>query len=251
VTPPPPGDCESAQTASNTAASNYAIDASTETCNAYKLALQNQITVCGDATGSIQAIIDGLGDCNAVDTNTNEPNSGCNGNNMRDALGQIVQCNYDSTESLAINNVYIEARMSSDEDGDGVHDHFLNILHITDGTATLDVDNNFVSFEDRTYVYSLSIYSLGTIGLETGVYKILFDVGNQAPFLSLVGSNYSRNDCTSNVFDCGDNNSILNGVVTISGSPGNYEFCFDSLLDFDDNCFKGNYTGDFTPIIIN
>ena len=32
-------------------------------CNAYKTALQNQITVCGDANGSIQVIFDGL-NCN-------------------------------------------------------------------------------------------------------------------------------------------------------------------------------------------
>ena len=32
-------------------------------CNAYKLALQQQNTACGDPSGTIQIIIDGLGDC--------------------------------------------------------------------------------------------------------------------------------------------------------------------------------------------
>ncbi len=35
----------------------------TQVCNAYKLALQNKITACGDDDGSIQTIIDELGDC--------------------------------------------------------------------------------------------------------------------------------------------------------------------------------------------
>lgn len=32
-------------------------------CNAYVAALQNQIVACGDTNGSLQSIIDGLGDC--------------------------------------------------------------------------------------------------------------------------------------------------------------------------------------------
>lgn len=35
-------------------------------CTAYKLALQNQIQACGDADGSLQAIIDHLGDCTDI-----------------------------------------------------------------------------------------------------------------------------------------------------------------------------------------
>tara|TARA_R100001369_G_scaffold14013_5_gene28517 strand:+ start:13681 stop:14568 length:888 start_codon:yes stop_codon:yes gene_type:complete len=34
-------------------------------CNSYKVALQNQIEVCGDADGLLQIIITGLGDCTA------------------------------------------------------------------------------------------------------------------------------------------------------------------------------------------
>jgi hypothetical protein len=42
----------------NATASNH-----TELCNAYKAALQNQINVCGDTSGALQAIITDLGDC--------------------------------------------------------------------------------------------------------------------------------------------------------------------------------------------
>lgn len=53
-------------------ASNFASSAETaynndttnaDLCDAYRAALQNQINVCGDSTGEIQTIIDGLGDC--------------------------------------------------------------------------------------------------------------------------------------------------------------------------------------------
>ena len=61
-----PNDCEIATTASNDAEAAYNNDnTNTDLCNAYKVALENQITACGDADGSIQTIIDGLGDCTA------------------------------------------------------------------------------------------------------------------------------------------------------------------------------------------
>ncbi len=39
-----------------------------ELCNAYKSALQDQITACGDVDGSLQGIIDVLGDCTSNST---------------------------------------------------------------------------------------------------------------------------------------------------------------------------------------
>lgn len=42
-----------------------------DNCYAYRLALQAQIQSCGDDDGTIQAIIDGLGDCEYVNNNTN------------------------------------------------------------------------------------------------------------------------------------------------------------------------------------
>ena len=43
-------------------------NSSADLCNAYKTALQNQITVCGDPNGSIQNIIDSLGNCTSATT---------------------------------------------------------------------------------------------------------------------------------------------------------------------------------------
>ena len=57
-------DCETATTSANNAETAYNNDNTNEDlCNAYKTALQNQITACGDTDGSIQTMIDGLGDC--------------------------------------------------------------------------------------------------------------------------------------------------------------------------------------------
>lgn len=46
----------------NAAAEDY-----TATCNDYKTALEQQITICGDADGSIQTLINNLGDCTDPD----------------------------------------------------------------------------------------------------------------------------------------------------------------------------------------
>jgi hypothetical protein len=49
---------------------NASVNNKTELCNAYKVALQNQISACGDTTGVLQAIINDLGDCTLPPTPT-------------------------------------------------------------------------------------------------------------------------------------------------------------------------------------
>lgn len=61
-----PDSCEGATIAVSVAANNYnnaTEELFTQYCNGYIAALENQIEICGDADGSIQATIDGLGDC--------------------------------------------------------------------------------------------------------------------------------------------------------------------------------------------
>ncbi|WP_323789732.1 hypothetical protein [Psychroserpens sp.] len=56
--------CDDATAASAQAATAYNADTSNLTlCSAYKAALQTQIAICGDTDGSLQIIIDELGDC--------------------------------------------------------------------------------------------------------------------------------------------------------------------------------------------
>lgn len=64
-------------------------------CNSYKAALQNKIIQCGDPTGSIQTIVDGLGNC-TIDTDTPEPCAIAT-ENANDA-----QTNYDSVPNTDV-----------------------------------------------------------------------------------------------------------------------------------------------------
>ena len=62
----PIDDCDAATEALNLAQlafDNADDDNYTQACNAYQAALQTFIDVCGDPDGSVQAILDGLGDC--------------------------------------------------------------------------------------------------------------------------------------------------------------------------------------------
>ncbi len=62
-------DCE-AEAATNAAAAAYNADTENEDlCVAYREALEAQITECGDTDGSLQALIDDLGDCASVSSN--------------------------------------------------------------------------------------------------------------------------------------------------------------------------------------
>ena len=61
-----PESCESATAAAEVAQFNLSQatdDNYTQFCNVYKSTLENQIEICGDANGSIQDLINGLGDC--------------------------------------------------------------------------------------------------------------------------------------------------------------------------------------------
>lgn len=64
-------NCDDASNTVTTAETAYNSDTSNTTyCNDYKVALQNKINACGDTNGSIQAIIDDLGDCATINTST-------------------------------------------------------------------------------------------------------------------------------------------------------------------------------------
>lgn len=60
-------ECEAATIVASQAETAYNNDNTNEDlCNTYKNAMQNKITTCGDADGSIQDIIDELGDCSIM-----------------------------------------------------------------------------------------------------------------------------------------------------------------------------------------
>ncbi|WP_290696246.1 lipocalin family protein [Lacinutrix sp.] len=66
-------------------------------CNAYKSALQNQINSCGDNNGSIQALINGLGDCS-----NSTPDEGIVGTWLLTAWNgeEAIDLNNDGTENI-------------------------------------------------------------------------------------------------------------------------------------------------------
>lgn len=75
-----PTTCEEAATNTSNAALNFANAATSdsnyhELCSAYKNALQNQLTICGDQTGTFQSLIDALGDCEGDDGTGGNTNS--------------------------------------------------------------------------------------------------------------------------------------------------------------------------------
>ncbi len=61
-------NCSDLQFAAETAEENYNSNNTEETCNSYKDALNAQISSCGDESGALQSILDGLGDCSETTT---------------------------------------------------------------------------------------------------------------------------------------------------------------------------------------
>ncbi|SEB38169.1 hypothetical protein SAMN04489761_0313 [Tenacibaculum sp. MAR_2009_124] len=59
-------NCMSIASETATAAENYRNDQNEETCNAYKELLNQQISSCGDESGSLKSLLDELGDCSGA-----------------------------------------------------------------------------------------------------------------------------------------------------------------------------------------
>ncbi|AUC76766.1 hypothetical protein [Olleya sp. Bg11-27] len=113
-------------------------------CNAYKTALQNQITVCGDANGALQSIIDGLGDCASQNSVLLKKTIWTYG----DGSTLIVDFNYDGN------------RLTSMVDSDGETDTFTyenNLLtridsEIYDSSGNLDPDYTLLEYDSQNRV---------------------------------------------------------------------------------------------------
>ncbi|WP_033960592.1 hypothetical protein [Psychroserpens jangbogonensis] len=120
--------CEAATAATTAAETVYNADTSnTDLCNAYKAALQNKITVCGDTNGSMQAIIDGLGDCTPTNT------SGTLSVTAGTLNIQFI------TNSVALNSGLVIVNGSNTEQGANYHVYF----EVSEGTTGVDVMQNF------------------------------------------------------------------------------------------------------------
>lgn len=99
---PDPNETACITAAQNTASAasdftNATADNFSELCNAYRTALQSQIVNCGDDSGTLQQVIDGLGNC----TDDNEP-TGIEGTWKLTAWNgtEPIDLNNDGTESI-------------------------------------------------------------------------------------------------------------------------------------------------------
>ncbi|MEY8847769.1 hypothetical protein AB9K26_03085 [Psychroserpens sp. XS_ASV72] len=125
-----PDDCATAVQASNaaeTAFNNASADTYTQLCNAYKIALENQIAACGD-DGQIQSIINGLGDC------TQASASGTLSVSAGTLNIQFI------TNSAVLNGGMVVVSGSNTEQGADYHIYF----EVPEGTTGVDVMQNFV-----------------------------------------------------------------------------------------------------------
>ncbi len=86
-----------------------------ELCNAYRIALQNQKEFCGDGSGNIQTLLDGLGDC----TGTTLPPDDCTSAQAASSSAATVYLNSPSTERCNAYKSTLENQIivCGDEDG--------------------------------------------------------------------------------------------------------------------------------------
>ncbi|MBT8259403.1 MAG: hypothetical protein KJO49_13070 [Bacteroidia bacterium] len=235
----PVNDCEDATSTVDIAllafqssnADNYEVR-----CNGLKQAYLLQIDACGDPDGSIQQSINALGDCTQEQMGFN-----CNGLELSEVAGQGFTCDYNMYDQLSLANVYLEEDYATDEDNDGTDDHFLNRIYITDGTAELDANNVFQTFSVQpTYILEITLFSIGTSGLIADDYKPFINVDpSTESYLSLSVSTFSTEPCEINLFGCDNDSALTSGIVSVTGAPGNFEVCFDLVLDSSGNCIKG------------
>lgn len=117
------------------------------TCILYREALQNKITECGDADGSIQGIIDGLGDCS---DDTNEPT---------DIVGTWLMTAWMGEEPIDLNNDGVESLNFLDE-MDCYNNETLvfnaNNTVVATSNAYADFEFSIVAGTTNTYEYTIT-----------------------------------------------------------------------------------------------
>lgn len=143
-------NCEQAMWNSATAAQNFtsATDANyTQLCNAFKNALQVQLDVCGDEDGSIQATINGLGNC--ID-DTEEPTS---------LVGTWLMTAWIGEESIDLNNDGVESLNFLDE-MDCYNNETLvfnaNNTVVAASNAYADIEFSIVTGTTNSYEYTIT-----------------------------------------------------------------------------------------------
>lgn len=147
-----------AQTATDEAEAAFnEADTNEDLCNAYKTALENQIAECGDNDGSLQAIIDDLGDCSF--SNMGEPGSlvVTVGTLLVDFINQNISLQdgiivVDATSATGNYTIYFEVV----EGATGINT-FQNFVISFNGTEFFPSTQGVDDFESETTVSSQGI----------------------------------------------------------------------------------------------
>ncbi len=120
--------CETATALADEAEAAYNENTTdTDLCNAYKAALQNKIAACGDSDGSIQSIIDGLGNC-----------AFASGSGILSVTTGTLNISFISN-SATLNSGVVIVSGSNTEQGADYHIYF----EVPEGTTGVDVMQNF------------------------------------------------------------------------------------------------------------
>lgn len=160
----------------NTAAEDY-----TATCNDYKTALQQEITVCGDPDGSIQSTIDGLGDCTDPDVNEVNGQISVTAGTLDIVFDEIVILKVGSTlqvsgETSNANNYSIYFEVEENTEGEDVLQNFeLTLISsyfpvVSSFTNTVDV--NTTSTLTGTFSGDVENNDGGQLSLTNGTFDL-------------------------------------------------------------------------------
>ena len=143
--------CEIATSAAATAQQVYnqaTEEEFTEACNAYAFVLQQKINECGDEDGSIQDIIDGLGDCTQTSENGQISVTAGTLPIVFDIINIVVVDNILKVtgETSASNNYAIYFEVAQGETGDNIIDGTFVLTLTSDFfPSTFDPPFNFIS----------------------------------------------------------------------------------------------------------
>jgi len=154
-----------AQTATDEAEAAYNEDNTDEAlCNAYKQALENQIAECGDDNGSLQAIIDDLGDCASI-TESNGTLSVTTGTLNIEFTQQTVTFENDIITVEGVSeggsyNIYFQIT-----EGETGIDIFQNFVLTLNGTEYYPSTQGFDDFTSETTVSSDNILQASFYGI--------------------------------------------------------------------------------------
>ncbi|WCO03039.1 lipocalin family protein [Psychroserpens ponticola] len=174
-----PDPCDIAMTLTSVAETAYNEDTSDTTlCNDYRVALENEIAICGDSDGSLQLIIDELGDCTNNQTNEDivgtwlltawigeEPidlnNDGTESVNFLDEMNcyenETIVFNADNT-AVAMSTSYASFIFEIEVGTTNEYDYVIECEFENENTnSTWTQNGNIITVDDGTTVYDATI----------------------------------------------------------------------------------------------